>query len=149
MMSPIYHGFALTPFENGWRYRHMEHPEIAGSCQSLIGCVKEIDELCQPVTAAAADLVRARRGGVGAGLRHDLGDVVTERLATLTAVLTKLRFGMADALTRGQPVPDWELRMWVAEIDALKADETPEETLTRVSHTGVLDLIEREIERHV
>jgi hypothetical protein len=75
-----------------------------------------------------------------------LGDAVTERIAVLTAVLTKLRFGMSDALTRGQPVPDWELRMWVREIDALKADEMPEERVARVRHTGVLALIEEEID---
>jgi hypothetical protein len=45
--SQTYLGFRISLINGVWRYRHMEHPEIAGSCRSLIGCVKEIDELCQ------------------------------------------------------------------------------------------------------
>ncbi len=47
-MDPLYRNFRLTTTPTGWRYRHEAHPHIAGSCPSLIECVREIDELCQP-----------------------------------------------------------------------------------------------------
>jgi hypothetical protein len=47
--SQTYLGFRISLINGVWRYRHMEHPEIAGSCRSLMGCMQEIDELCQPV----------------------------------------------------------------------------------------------------
>ena len=44
-MAPIYRNFTLTRIGQDWWYINMKYPDLSGTCNSLAGCVQEIDEL--------------------------------------------------------------------------------------------------------